>query len=62
MIQATQRLKAELAGQVEALKKERKELDQRETELASVSIMILYHLLNVAKFGNSFLGTACICS
>lgn len=39
MIQAAQRLKAELAGQVEALKKERKELDQRETQLASVSIV-----------------------
>ena len=38
MIQAAQRLKTELAGQVEALKKDREVLDHRETQLASVSI------------------------
>ena len=49
MIQAAQRLKTELAGQVEALKKEREELDHRETQLASVSnIMCCEYFLTVS--------------
>ena len=52
MIQAAQRLKTELAGQVEALKKEREELDHRETELASVSIVCCE--FSCCKFDNMF--------
>ena len=64
MIQAAQRLKAELAGQVEALKKEREELDQRETQLASVSIMCWEYFLAVSLVTYIIIlsGTAGFCS